>query len=220
MICIVALIVFGVLGIFSVSHRQIAKEAFDCVFRRITLRPCQTGFDQKMKTRVVSKLMKFPKLARFTHKHFEFISWIFTIALFSSMAYTGYSIYNLAVHGTCDMQNPQNCVFTPMVENVTPSENVCVITGEFVMFYGEGCPHCAKMEPIVEQVENETGVRFQRIEVWYNETNKQTFLMHAESIERDCGFLGVPSFYAFKTDKAVCGEMSAEKLKQFIRDNG
>jgi len=217
MICIIALIVFGILGLFSVGYRQLAKEAFDCVFKRMTLRPCTTGFDQKMKSKVTAKLMKFPKLARFTYRYFELISWLFTISLFLSMGYSAYSMYNLAVYGTCDPAHPENCAFSPTNKTI---ENVCVITGEFAEFYGEECPHCKAMISIVAQVENETGIAIQKLEVWHNDTNKQTYLMHADSIQRDCGLLGVPAFYAKKTDKAICGELSAEALKDFIRTNG
>ncbi len=65
MFCLIALIVFSILGIFSATHRKLAKEAFDCVFRRITLRPCNTGFDQKIKGKIIGKLLnKSPKLAK------------------------------------------------------------------------------------------------------------------------------------------------------------
>ena len=221
-ICVIAMIVFGILGIFSVGYRQLAMEAFDCVFKRITLRPCTTGFDQKMKSKITAKLMRFPRLARFTYRYFELMSWFFTITLVLSMGYTAYSVYNLAVYHTCDPQHPQNCVFTPMFGNVTnvSGTNTCVITSEFAEFYGAECPHCLKMMPIVAQVEKETGVDIQQIEVWHNDTNKQTYVMHAAAIERDCGLLGVPAFYSNKTDKAMCGEMTVQQLEDFIRANG
>ena len=113
MICIVALVVSSVLGIFSASHRRFAKEAFQCVSRRMTLRPCQMDFDRKIKVKIVSKLSgKSVKLASFTNKHFETISWVLTISMFASLAYSAYSIYNLIVFGTCD-----------------PISGVCLLTG-------------------------------------------------------------------------------------------
>ena len=51
MFCIVAFVVLSILGIFSAANRRLAKEALDCVFRRITFRPCNTGFDEKMKAK-------------------------------------------------------------------------------------------------------------------------------------------------------------------------
>ena len=53
MFCIVAFIVLSILGIFSATNRALAREAMDCVFRRVTLRPCNTGFDEKMKARIL-----------------------------------------------------------------------------------------------------------------------------------------------------------------------
>ncbi len=57
MICLIALFIFAVLGIFSAKYRELSKEAFNCVFRRITLRKCETGFDKKMKAGFVSRLI-------------------------------------------------------------------------------------------------------------------------------------------------------------------
>ncbi len=91
------------MGMFSARYRGWAREAFDCVARRATLRPCRTGFNEAVKAKVTSKMMeRFPRLASFTHKHFELISWLFTIIFFISLAYTVYSGYNLMAYGTCD----------------------------------------------------------------------------------------------------------------------
>ncbi len=53
MFCIVAFVVLSILGIFSASNRVLAREALDCVLRRVTLRPCNTGFDEKMKAKLL-----------------------------------------------------------------------------------------------------------------------------------------------------------------------
>jgi hypothetical protein len=112
--CLVAMVVLGILSIFSAGYRYWAKEAFFCVGRRITLRPCDTGFDQKVRSKVTSALMKkHHGLAKAVHRHFEAISWVFTIALFVSLFYTAYGVYNLATFGTCDPTHPDQCVFNP-----------------------------------------------------------------------------------------------------------
>ena len=111
MICIIALITFGILGIFSARYRSLAGEAFRCVFQRMQLKPCTTGFDQKIKSKLTSKLLKrSPRTARFVYKRFEILSWIFTILLFSSMFYSAYGLYNLFTYGTCDPYI-ENCPF-------------------------------------------------------------------------------------------------------------
>jgi hypothetical protein len=106
MICIIALVVFGILGIFSAKYRSLAKEAFDCVFRRMTLRPCTTGFDQKMKMKIVSKSFKHsPKLSQLIYKYFEALSWTFTILMIVSLIFTGIGAYNYVAFGNCNGPN-------------------------------------------------------------------------------------------------------------------
>jgi thiol-disulfide isomerase/thioredoxin len=91
----------------------------------------------------------------------------------------------------------------------------CVI----LEFYGEGCSHCAKMIPVVAQVENETSVKFRRLEIWYNKTNQDIFHTYGDKIQRDCGALGVPTFTSLKTNRSRCGEMIASDLKYFVMQN-
>jgi len=102
-ICIIALVVFSIMGIFSAHWRELAKEAFDCTFRTLTFRPCRTNLQDRIKMKVTSKLAgRFPSLARAFYKHFKIFSWIFVIIFFGSMIYTAYTVYNLVVYGTCD----------------------------------------------------------------------------------------------------------------------
>lgn len=122
MFCLAALIVFSILGIFSATHRQLAKEAFNCVFRRLTLRPCDTGFDDKIKGKIISKLLnKSPKLAKSIHNYWEIISWILVILFFSSLLLSARSVYNLIRYKTCDPVNPQSCVFS--TQECSPSDH-------------------------------------------------------------------------------------------------
>lgn len=75
-------------------------------------------------------------------------------------------------------------------------------------FYGTECVHCHEMDPLIERLEEETGVKVQRIEVWHNAQNAE-FLM-----KLDKGFCGgVPFMYNTKTNKWICGSTSYEKLK-------
>jgi thiol-disulfide isomerase/thioredoxin len=132
------------------------------------------------------------------------------------MAYSAYSVYNLVVYGSCSPGS--YCIFNPGASNTTV--NTCNITGRFIEFYGAECPHCNNMKPIVAQVENETGVTFDKLEVWHNDTNRDTYIVYQNEITRDCGNLVIPTFLSLKTNKTKCGEMSADDLKNFIMQNG
>ena len=71
MFCIVAFAVLSILGIFSATNRALAKEALDCVLRRVTLRPCNTGFDEKIKAKILGSVITRSEVAaRFLNKYF------------------------------------------------------------------------------------------------------------------------------------------------------
>ncbi len=103
--------------------------------------------------------------------------------------------------------------------NVTQNGS-CVV----IEFYGAECPHCKNMVPIVSQVENETGIQFTRLEIWHNSTNQQIFQGYSDSIQKDCGMLGVPTFTILGVNNSSastsrCGEMVESDLRYFVTSN-
>lgn len=114
MICLIALLIFSVFGLFSLHYRYLAKEAFVCVFNRFRLRPCDTALDQRIKSKVVAKILKrHQKAGRFVNRYFEWFSWLFVIIMFVSFLYSCFSLYNLLRYKTCDPGQPENCPLTP-----------------------------------------------------------------------------------------------------------
>lgn len=131
MICLIALIVFGILGIFSVKYRIIAKEALDCVFRRVTLRKCTTGLDKRLKAQITGNLMRrAPRFGAWTYKNFEFISWFFTILLIASLVQSGISVYNYAAYGNCNGKGSDEfCIFDPLNTGSRNETEACTVAG-------------------------------------------------------------------------------------------
>jgi hypothetical protein len=121
-ICIVALVIFSLMGIFSVGYRKLAKEAFNCTFRMMTFRPCRSTLDERIRARLTSRLMKTPPLAKFLYKNFKTLSWIFVVMFFVSLGYGVYGVYNLIVHGTCS-SGSDNCPFA--TDTPSCSEGTC-----------------------------------------------------------------------------------------------
>lgn len=119
MICVIALIVFSILGIFSATHRVLAREALDCVFRRITLRPCNTGFREKIKSRIITRLLnRSVTVARVFNRHFELFSWIFFILMVGSTFWVVKGGYNYYFYGSCNGLNQSGfCAFDPKGDN-------------------------------------------------------------------------------------------------------
>jgi protein-disulfide isomerase len=183
MICVIALIVFAIMGIFSASYRKLAKEAFDCVFKRITFRKCTSGLDQRLKSQITGSVMrKSPGTARFLYKNFELLSWIFLILTFASLVGIGYGVYNYVLFGNCNGPNTDSfCVITKIADTLKPEAQVCSpdgatqqqalttpdISGVSKTFIGNeqakvtviefgcySCPFTRKAQPLAEKVIN------------------------------------------------------------------
>jgi hypothetical protein len=137
MICVIALVVFAVLGIFSARYRAYFFEAFDCVFKKMTLRKCTTSFDKKMKLKVTTKLSHVNKpLGGFVFKNFDTISWIFTIIMIISMAWSLYvgviGVYNWVVYGNCyGPESVEVCVLNTITGQVEKNPLVPSLDSNF-----------------------------------------------------------------------------------------
>lgn len=79
-------------------------------------------------------------------------------------------------------------------------------------FYGDTCPHCIEMKPLVEQLEKELGITVEKYEVWNNEENAKKMM------EADCDRCGgVPFFLNTATNKFLCGSAEYEALKAWAQ---
>lgn len=119
MVCIVSFIVFAILGIFSARYRALAKDAFQCVARRVTLRPCDTSLETKIRASLVSTIMKRSlPLAKFVNRYFEVLSWAFVILSVASTVLVFRGLYLYYRYGSCNgLNNSSFCVLDPSNAN-------------------------------------------------------------------------------------------------------
>lgn len=111
-VCFIALGIFAVMGLFSLRYRRLAEEAFDCVLRRVTFRPCTSRLDQRIKAKIVSGVMKgSPAAAGFVNRNFELLSWIFVMLTLASLFFAAQGIYNFAAFGNCNGPTGGACVY-------------------------------------------------------------------------------------------------------------
>jgi len=168
MICFIALFVFGVLSIFSAKYRPFARQAFDCTFRRLTLRPCNTTLEEEVKSKTVAALLpKSEKLAHFTNKHWDAITWAFTLIMIASLAYSLLGILNYVYYGNCNGPNSTGfCIYGDLFGNgasnpsqlIAPTSlagiqkgnsNASVTVVEFGCYT---CPYTKAAEPSVQKL--------------------------------------------------------------------
>jgi len=76
-------------------------------------------------------------------------------------------------------------------------------------FYGETCPHCIEMMPLLDKLEKE-GYKVERLEVWNNPDNAKTLEKYDKGL---CG--GVPFFYNTESGEHICGSTDFESLKSW-----
>lgn len=79
-------------------------------------------------------------------------------------------------------------------------------------FYGDSCPHCINMKPLVEKMEKALDVKVEKYEVWNDEENAKKMDQYDTGL---CG--GVPFFYNTKTKKFLCGSSTEEELHKWAQ---
>ncbi|MEW6721866.1 MAG: thioredoxin domain-containing protein [Candidatus Micrarchaeota archaeon] len=172
-LCIIAFFVFSAMSIFSAKYRPLARKGFECVFRTVTLRPCDTGLDDQIKADIVSGLLKHsPPLAKAVNRHFVLLSWAFVILTLGSFAYAAIGVYNFYVFGNCDgpdaagacilndltgdygrFSEPKDLVPPTGLDGMSAGNpNASVVIVEFGCFT---CPYTGKAEGTMDQILSE-----------------------------------------------------------------
>ncbi|HEY0260074.1 MAG TPA: hypothetical protein VGC18_09520 [Lacisediminihabitans sp.] len=98
------------MGAFSARYRKYIRKAWNCTFRRVTFRACDTSFKQDVKDRLLAPVAaRRPGLVRPASIGLEVIS----ILLVLTTIWSGYTVVksglNLYVYGTCNKENSESC---------------------------------------------------------------------------------------------------------------
>ena len=86
----------------------------------------------------------------------------------------------------------------PQTNEPTSQENQPA--SQIILFYGDGCPHCALVEEYVSQNQVESKVPFVKKEVYYNKQNASELAERAAACGMPTDSIGVP----FLWDGAKC----------------
>jgi protein-disulfide isomerase len=156
------------MSIFSARYRPLAKEGFRCVFRTLTMKPCDTGMDERLKAELVAGVLKIsPPAAKLVNRHFAALSWLFVLLTLASMAYTAYGLYNFYFFGNCDGPGSVNsCIinditndygrFSAPADLIAPASYDGITVGnpnasvKIVEFGCFTCPYTAEAEPVMQ----------------------------------------------------------------------
>ncbi|MFA5077165.1 MAG: thioredoxin domain-containing protein [Candidatus Micrarchaeia archaeon] len=178
-VCIIALLAFSIMGIFSAKYRKYAAEAFHCFINTVQLRKCDSGLDEKIKAELVSKILPISApAAKAVNRHFELLSSLFIILMLASSVYSTISLYNFFVYGNCNGQEGGFCVLKDLTGGaivgkpgeLDPPKNIegqtfgnanyKLVVYEFGCY---SCPYTAQAEPVVQKLYSEYGNRVEFI---------------------------------------------------------
>jgi len=134
-LCWIALPIFAVLGIFSAKYRKLTVESLECLFKTATFQKCKSGLDDRIKSQITGKLLKFsPATAKVFYKHYKIISLILLILFAWSTYASAVGVYNYIEYGNCNgPSSDEFCILDPTGQNsatcgipgaVTGNENI------------------------------------------------------------------------------------------------
>ncbi len=123
MFCIAAFIVLAIISIFSASHRKLAKKAWSCTLRRVTLRPCDSSFKEETKNKLLARVAnRSPRMVKAADVSIEVASFIFVVLTIWSLLSVIMSGVNLFVWGTCTPNNASSCSLSSETCSINKSE--------------------------------------------------------------------------------------------------
>jgi len=87
---------------------------------------------------------------------------------------------------------------------------------QIILFYGQGCPHCAKVEEYIKENKVKEKIAFEEKEVYYNQNNAKELGEKAKSCGIDQNEIGVP--FLWDSGKCLIGDQDIinffkEKMK-------
>lgn len=71
-------------------------------------------------------------------------------------------------------------------------ENQQTEENQVILFYGDGCPHCAIVEDYIKENDIKNKVSFEEKEVYYNQNNSNDLVQKAKACGIPTNSIGVP----------------------------
>lgn len=151
MVCIAAFIILALIGLFiaiiSIFKREVGKQylkimkkAWGCVWKKVRLQKCETGFKEDVKNTVLSKvIVRHPKWVKPLSVIMEVLSVVIVLVAVWALLTAIKSLLALWTLGTCNVTKPAACSLSSeacSIDSTEPS-NVFESTGRWFEEWGE-----------------------------------------------------------------------------------
>ena len=151
MVCIAAFIILAILGVFVAfisifkpkvgkAYLKAMKKAWGCLWKKVRLQKCETGFKDDVKNGLLSRVMlKHPKWVKPLSILIEVVSVIIVVVAVWALLTAIKSLLALWALGSCNVTKPSACSLGAEVCSIDESEpsNLLEATGRWFTEWGE-----------------------------------------------------------------------------------
>ncbi|MBR3131930.1 hypothetical protein IKG33_00745 [Candidatus Saccharibacteria bacterium] len=151
MVCIAAFIILAIVGVFVAvaaifkpkiwkSYTKALKKAWGCLWKKVRLQKCETGFKEDVKNSLLSRVMlKHPKWVKPLSIIIEILSIIIVVVVVWAILTAIKSLLALWALGSCNVTKPSACSLGAEICSIDESEptNVFEATGRWFTEWGE-----------------------------------------------------------------------------------
>ena len=151
MVCIAAFIILALIGVFVAvisifkpqvgkSYWKMFKKAWGCLWKKVRLQKCETGFKDDVKNTILSRvIVKHPKWVKPLSVIIEVVSVLIVIVTVWAILTAIKSLLALWALGSCNVTKPSACSLGAEVCSIDESEptNVLEATGRWFTEWGE-----------------------------------------------------------------------------------
>ena len=151
MVCIAAFIILAILGVFVAgisifkpkigkAYLKAMKKAWGCLWKKVRLQKCETGFKDDVKNTLLSRVMlKHPKWVKPLSIIIEVVSLIIVVVAVWAILTAIKSLLALWALGSCNVTKPSACSLGAEVCSIDESEpsNPLEATGRWFTEWGE-----------------------------------------------------------------------------------
>lgn len=151
MVCIAAFIILAIIGVFVAAisifkpkigkaYLKALKKAWGCLWKKVRLQKCETGFKDDVKNTLLSRIMlKHPKWVKPLSVLIEILSIVIVVVAVWAILTAIKSLLALWALGTCNVTKPAACSLGAEVCSIDESEpsNIFEATGRWFTEWGE-----------------------------------------------------------------------------------
>ncbi len=151
MVCIAAFVILALIGLFvgiisifkpkvGKSYLKIFKKAWGCLWKKVRLQKCETGFKDDVKNTILSRvIIKHPKWVKPLSMIIEILSVIIVVVAVWALLTAVKSLLALWALGSCNVTTPSACTLGAEICSIDESEpsNIFEATGRWFTEWGE-----------------------------------------------------------------------------------